>query len=217
MAATSRRVTWLFAMWVGVITLLTGPLLLINPLFIGWLQDRHDVAEKLHIPQDELDRINGQIVWDIVSGGEFDVAFDTGQPVLDADERSHMEDVSRLVRIVIILEVVALGFAAWGGRLMRPEPRRLGRMLIAGSGSVGVAVLAIGFFAIVAWDTAFTLFHELLFPAGTWSFPPDSTMILLYPPDFWFDAAMIAAGLILATAATLSFAGWQRIRETEGA
>jgi integral membrane protein (TIGR01906 family) len=208
-----RRVGWLFALWVGVLTLLTGPLLLINPLFIGWLQDRHDVADKLRISQDELDRVNGEIVWDIFSGGDFDVVFTDGFPVLDTDERSHMGDVSRLVRILVILDVVAMAFAAWGGRLLRTEPERLGRMLIVGAGGVGVVTVAIGLFAVLAWDTAFTLFHELLFPPGTWSFPSDSTMILLYPPDFWFDAAMIAAALVLATSATLSIAGWRRMRE----
>jgi integral membrane protein (TIGR01906 family) len=208
-----RRVGWLFALWVGVLTLLTGPLLLINPLFIGWLQDRHDVADRLRISQDELDRINGEIVWDIFSGGDFDVTFDDGEPVLDADERSHMDDVSRLVRILVILDLVAMAFAAWGGRLLRTEQDRLGRMLVVGAGGVGVAMVAIGLFAVVAWDSAFTLFHELLFPPGTWSFPPDSTMILLYPPEFWFNAAMIAAALVLATAATLSIAGWRRMRE----
>jgi integral membrane protein (TIGR01906 family) len=171
------------------------------------------VADKLRISQDELDRINGEIVWDIFSGGDFDVAFVDGDPVLDADERSHMGDVSRLVRILVILDFVAMAFAAWGGRLLRTEPYRLGKMLIVGAGGVGVATVAIGLFAVLAWDTAFTLFHELLFPPGTWSFPPDSTMILLYPPDFWFDAAMIAAALVLATSAALSFAGWRRMRE----
>jgi uncharacterized membrane protein len=73
--------------------------------------------------------------------------------------------------------------------------------------------VAIGLFAALAWDSAFTLFHELLFPPGTWSFPPDSTMIILYPPDFWFDAAMIAGALVLATSAVLSYAGWRRMRE----
>ncbi|HJT64545.1 MAG TPA: DUF1461 domain-containing protein [Candidatus Limnocylindria bacterium] len=214
---TPPRVLWLFALWVGVLTLLTGPLLLINPLFIGWLQERHDVADGLHLPQDELDRINGEIVWDIFSGGDFDVTFANGQPVLDAEERSHMADVSRLVRILVILDAVAIIFAAWGGRLLRTDPHRLGRLLIAGAGTVGVATVAIGVFAVVAWDSAFTLFHELLFPPGTWSFPADSTMILLYPPEFWFEAAMIAAGLVLATSATLSFGGWLRMREADAA
>ena len=123
---TPPRVAWLFALWVGVLTLLTGPLLLINPLFIGWLQDRNDVADGLRLSQQELDRINGEIVWDIFSGGDFDVAFSTGEPVLDADERAHMNDVSRLVRILVILEAVAIGFAAWGGRLLRTDPDRSG-------------------------------------------------------------------------------------------
>ena len=214
---TPPRVAWLFALWVGVVTSLTGPLLLINPLFIGWLQDRHDVADELRLSQQELDRINGEVVWDIFSGGDFDVAFSTGEPVLDADERAHMNDVSRLVRILVILDAVAIGFAAWGGRLLRTDPDRLGRMIIAGAGSVGAATVAIGLLAIFAWDTVFTLFHELLFPPGTWSFPPDSTMILLYPPEFWFNAAMIAGGLIIATAAVLCFGGWRRIREAADA
>jgi len=209
------RVAFVFAVWVGVLTALTGPLALINPLFIGWLQDRHDVADKLQRTQDELDRINGEIVWDIISGGEFEVEFSNGMAVLDESERSHMDDVSRLVRILVVLDLVAVAFAAWGGRLLQPETARLGRMLIYGSGGVGVAALAIGAFAVLAWDSAFTLFHELLFPPGTWTFPADSNLIQLYPPAFWFDAAMVAGALILASAAILSYAGWRRIREVE--
>jgi integral membrane protein (TIGR01906 family) len=209
------RVGLLFALWVGVITALTGPLALINPLFIGFLQDRHDVADKLQRSQAEVDRINGEIVWDIFSGGDFGVAFANGRPVLDAEERLHMHDVSRLVRILVLLELVALGFAAWGGRLLQPETARLGSALMYGAGGVGVATLAIGAFAVLAWEAAFTLFHQLLFPPGTWTFPADSALIRLYPPGFWFDAAMVAGALILASAAALSFAGWRRIREAD--
>jgi integral membrane protein (TIGR01906 family) len=209
------RVAFLFAFWVGVITALTGPLALINPLFIGLLQGRHDVADKIQRSQSELDRINGEIVWDIISGGEFAVAFANRRAVLDASERSHMDDVSRLVRILVILDLVAVAFAAWGGRLLMTEARRLGRMLIYGAGGAGAATLAIGAFAVLAWDSAFTLFHELLFPPGTWTFPAGSSLIQLYPPEFWFDAAMAAAALILITAAILSYAGWRRIREDD--
>jgi len=215
MTPTPRGAGYLFAFWVGVITLLTGPLLLINPVFIGWLQDQHDVSDKLRVTSEELDRINGAIVWDIFSGGEFDVTFPIGEPVLDAAAQRHMQDVSRLVRILILFELVAIAFAAWGGRILRTDPARLGRMLIIGSGGVGVAILAIGIFAAVAWDSAFTLFHELLFPPGTWMFPSDSNLIKLYPPDFWFEAAMIACLLILLTSALLSYAGWRRIREAD--
>lgn len=215
MTPAPRGVGYLFAFWVGVITLLTGPLLLINPVFIGWLQDQRDVSDKLRLTPQELGRIDNEIVWDIFSGGEFEVTFAIGGSVLDAAAQRHMQDVSRLVRIVVLFELVALAFAAWGGRLLRTDPARLGRMLIIGSGGVGVAVLAIGIFAAVAWDSAFTLFHELLFPPGTWMFPADSNLISLYPPDFWFEAAMIACLLVLTTSALLSYAGWRRIREAE--
>jgi integral membrane protein (TIGR01906 family) len=215
MKQAPRGVGYVFAVWVAVLTLLTGPLLLINPLFIGFMQDRHDVADKLRISGEELDRVNTEIVWDIFTGGSFEVAFATGQPVLGVEERSHMRDVSQLVRVLVAIDLFALWFAAWGGRLLRTEPARLGRLLITGAGGVGVAVLAAGAFAVLAWDSAFTLFHQLLFPPGTWSFPEDSTLIQLYPPAFWFEAAMVAGTLILLTAAALSYAGWRRIREAQ--
>jgi len=213
--SSSRRVGYLFALWVGVATLLTGPLALINPLFIGWLQDRQDVADKLRITPEELNRVNGAIVRDIFTDGPFDVTWSTGEVVLEGDEVSHMHDVSRLVRILVVVDAVALGFAAWGGRLLRRDPKRLGQMLILGSGGMGALVLGLGLFAAVAWSTAFTLFHQVFFPPGTWSFPPDSTLIQLYPPEFWFEAAMTAAVVVLATAALLSAAGWNRIREAD--
>jgi integral membrane protein (TIGR01906 family) len=183
-----------------------------QPVFIWLAQDQRDVSDKLRLTPEELGRIDTEIVWDIYSGGEFEVTFAIGGSVLDAAAQRHMADVSRLVRIVVLFELVALAFAAWGGRLMRTDPARLGRMLIIGAGGVGVAVLAIGIFAAVAWDSAFTLFHELLFPPGTWMFPADSNLISLYPPDFWYEAAMIACLLVLMTSALLSYAGWRRIR-----
>ncbi|NDK31002.1 lipoprotein intramolecular transacylase Lit [Nesterenkonia haasae] len=57
---------------------------------------------------------------------------------------------------------------------------------------VGIAVLA-----IVDWQFFFTEFHNLFFPQGNWSFPSDSTLIRLYPEQFWIDAGIWVAALLL--------------------
>ena len=181
-------------MWIGVLTVLSGPLLLINPLFIGWLQERHDVADRLQLSQEELAGSTGKSCGTSSPGASSTSTFDDRDPVLDADERLAHGRCQPPGPILVILDAVAIAFAAWGGRLLRADPDRLGRLLIAGAGHGGVATVAIGVFAVVAWESAFTLFHELLFPPGSWSFPPTSTMIRFYPPEFWFDAAMIAGG-----------------------
>lgn len=216
MQVASPRVARAFVVGVAVITALTGPMLLINPGFVEALQQRHDVADRLRLSQDEIGRINGEMLWDIFTGGDFDISLANGQAVLDEDERAHMLDVSHLVRLLVLVLAASIGAAAYGGRRLRDEPRRLGRLLIRGAGGVAVAAAVIGLFAVLAWETAFNLFHQILFAPGTWSFPPDSMLVQLYPPAFWFDATLVAGATILLIGGAFSYAGWRRIGEEEG-
>jgi uncharacterized membrane protein len=57
-------------------------------------------------------------------------------------------------------------------------------------GLVVVGVLGVG--GLVA---AFSLFHEVFFPGGNWSFPADSNLIRLYPEPFW-ELSAVALGIL---------------------
>lgn len=66
-------------------------------------------------------------------------------------------------------------------------------------------VIATGALLTFSWNWLFVTFHELLFPAGNWSFSPDSGLIQLFPEIFWFrfGAAWIGMILLLLLASTL--------------
>ena len=194
---------------------LTGPLLLFNPWFTSALQARHDVAVAFQTSQAEIDRVSGEILADLYVGGDFDVSL-TGEPLLDARERSHMGDVSSLVRLLAGIAVVALVLALVTGAWLRHERLRQGRIMFTAAGVVGaIAIVLAGIFA-VAFEPAFLAFHAVFFPPGTYLFSEGSQLIVLFPEGFWFDAALAAGGAIVVTAlavALIGFARWRGGRE----
>ncbi|MFI5255472.1 MAG: DUF1461 domain-containing protein, partial [Candidatus Limnocylindrales bacterium] len=56
----------------------------------------------------------------------------------------------------------------------------------------------IGAIFLVAFDPAFTLFHEIFFPGGNWSFDPATDhMVQLYPIPFWQLTSAVLGGLVI--------------------
>lgn len=51
----------------------------------------------------------------------------------------------------------------------------------------GVITLGVVFF----WNTFFTLFHQVFFPQGNWSFPPEALLIRLFPENLWITYAIV--------------------------
>jgi integral membrane protein (TIGR01906 family) len=211
-----ERAPWpiglLFGLSLAVIILLLGPLALFNPAFTSALQERHGVAAELGATQTDVDRVTSSYLADIYLAGDFAASLDGSGPLLDADERSHMRDVSRLVRIlagVLILALVLAGVtAAW----LRHEPGRQGRIMLLAAGAVGAAAIGLAAVFALAFDAAFTAFHELFFPPGTWQFPTGSDLIVLFPEPFWFDAALLAGVAVVVTALAVSLIGFWRWR-----
>ncbi len=73
---------------------------------------------------------------------------------------------------------------------------------------MGVAFVVVGAFAAVAFDQAFTLFHEIFFPGGDWSFDPATEhLVQLYPTPFWeLTAAVLVGGSVLIGAVVWALA-----------
>lgn len=211
-----ERAPWavglLFGLSLAVVITLVGPLLLFNPWFTSALQVRHDVAANLDTTQPEVERVTSSYLRDIYLDGPFDASLDGDVPLLDEDERSHMTDVSRLVRLLAGIAILALILVAVTGTWLRHEPRRQGRLMLIAAGAIGtVAILLAGIFAI-AFEPAFLAFHELFFPPGTYLFEEGSELITLFPEPFWFDAALAAGAAIIVVAAVLTVIGLRRWR-----
>jgi integral membrane protein (TIGR01906 family) len=202
----------LFGLSLSVIILLLGPLLLFNPVFTSALQVRHDVAAELGTTQAEVERVTGSYLADIYLDGDFGASLDGNGPLLDETERSHMTDVSRLVRLLAGILVAALVVAGIGAAWLRHEPRRQGRIMLLAAGAIGAAAVVLAIVFAVAFEPAFLAFHELFFPPGTYLFPTGSDLIVLFPEPFWFDAALLAGAAIVVVAILVSLIGWWRWR-----
>jgi len=194
-----------------VITLL-GPLLLFNPAFTSVLQQRHDVAEAFDVPQADVDRVTTAILVDLATDGPFDAAFEGGQPLLDARERSHMRDVAGLVRLLGVIVLVSVVVAVVAGWRLRREPVRQGKTMVLAAGSVGAAAVMLAIVFAVAFEPAFLFFHQLFFPAGTYLFEPGSNLITLFPEAFWYEAALAAGATIVLAALVVGILGAMRMR-----
>jgi integral membrane protein (TIGR01906 family) len=209
-----ERAPWFVALALGVslavVILLAGPLMLFNPLFVSALQQHHAVAEAFSVPQYELDRVTTELLVDIYTDGNFDARFQLqATPLLDERERSHMHDVSRLVRILGGVVLAGAVVAVLSARRMRGDPRRVGATMLITAGVIGAAALGLAVTFAVAFEPAFLAFHAIFFPPGTYLFEPGSALITLFPQGFWLDASLVAGATILLSAVVCALAGYR--------
>jgi integral membrane protein (TIGR01906 family) len=126
-----------------------------------------------------------------------------------ATEVQHMADVQALVHVaylvgclallVIVISVLVLRVRYAGG---------VRRGLFAGAWATLGVLLVLGVMGVQGWNAFFTDFHRLFFSGGNWEFYMDDTLIRLYPPQFWVDAAIVVAGIGVLVSAVLLWATW---------
>ena len=197
-------------LWVAVATALTIlaltiPLFL-NPLWVGFEQERAQAAAWTGFSDSDLKGATNSILSDLVFGPpDFDVEV-AGAPVLDERERAHMRDVrGAFVGFFRVAQVAALAglVIAW----RRRGDDRLATWLAVRAGAVGLVatLLVAGVVAFVAFDALFEVFHRLLFAGGSYTFDPRTDrLVQLFPFQFWqetaiaFGAVAIVAALIVA-------------------
>ena len=126
-----------------------------------------------------------------------DLTFENGEPIYNARELSHMEDVKAVVtgmRIalaisVVILLVITIIALRQGWKLRLISAFHWGGWALFG------LIAAILLFVALSFNTLFTVFHRIFFENGTWQFYTSDTLIRLYPMRFWRDA-FITVGLV---------------------
>jgi integral membrane protein (TIGR01906 family) len=147
---------------------------------------------------------------------DFSEALPGGSPLLTDAERSHMRDVSRLLRLLLVVWAVAAVVALAAALLLRRSRRVVGIALVASGAAVGSLAVVLAAIFAVAFDQAFLAFHELFFPQGNFLFGPDSNLLRLFPEGFWFDAALTAGIAIIGFALAATLVGWRLWRRGRG-
>lgn len=139
-----------------------------------------------------------------------------GNPLFLGTEVQHMADVKNVMSftylggvILGIIAIVALGY------LGKRYAGGIRRGLFAGSVATLVLLAGLTTLALLGWDRFFTTFHEIFFAQGNWTFKYSDTLIRLYPPQFWVDAAIAIGGfVVLASVLTLIFS-WPTAKRRE--
>lgn len=133
-----------------------------------------------------------------------DLQFQDGTPLYNERELSHMQDVKKLVKNMILAwEILGAAFVvllllAWRGRWL-PQ---LGGALANGGKFTITLILCILALVAVSFDWLFTMFHRIFFTGDTWIFLYSDSLIRLFPIPFWRDA-FILMGIFTISAAVL--------------
>jgi len=135
----------------------------------------------------------------------------TEQPLYNPSEIGHMLDV-KIVADAFKTAVWVLLLVVVGGLIFlfaRPETRYLGaKAIFQGGVFTETAVVVVMVFIGIAWSTFFTLFHDIFFDPGTWTFLYTDSLIRLFPEQFWFDFALLWTGSILLLGAIMVAVGY---------
>ena len=171
-----------------------------TPLWIGFEQERSGVPAITGWTSEQVRSATGSILADLILGPPSFAAAVNGQPILDAAERSHMVDVRNVVLPAMIVFGVAVVLLA---ALLATSRRRawFWHAIAVGSGALTVVGVVIGIAVLFFFDTAFLLFHLILFPQGNFSFDPRTQRLTqLFPDQFWTETAIAIAvvGLLIA-------------------
>ncbi|TNB73700.1 TIGR01906 family membrane protein [Arthrobacter sp. BB-1] len=132
-----------------------------------------------------------------------------GDKLFKDGEVSHMADVKLVILSTfgagVLLLLVGLIAVLY---LRKRSTGGVRRGLFAGSIVTLVLILGLGTLAFLGWQQFFTEFHRIFFADGTWTFSMDDTLIRLFPGQFWIDAGMVIAALVLLTALVTLILTW---------
>ncbi|WP_191089954.1 lipoprotein intramolecular transacylase Lit [Nesterenkonia ebinurensis] len=140
-----------------------------------------------------------------------------GEPLFTEAEVSHMADVKILVWYAMIIGVGLLLITLLLALLLRAwRPGGFARGLFAGAwATIGLMAAGVAVPFIIGWERFFTEFHNLFFPQGNWAFSSESALIRLYPEQFWIDAGIWLAGLLLLMSLITILITWPTRRRRE--
>lgn len=166
-----------------------------NPAFVGFEQERAQADAWTGWPMAEVHRVTDIVVGEVLVGpGTFDVMHN-GAPVFDPAEAQHMVDVRRVMLWLesgVLVSAVVIGVAAVRMR----DRRRFWSAISTSAKTLIIGMIVVGGVFAIAFDQAFEIFHELLFPAGSYTFDPSIEHLVQLFPEQLFSESTIVMGIV---------------------
>ena len=195
-----------FATAIVIVTVVILPFL--SPQWIAFEQGRAQAQAWTGYTSEQLRTATDSIVSDLVFGGDYAVTID-GQPVLEPRERSHMVDVRSVFRGLWVLATISVVLLVIAAR--RADRAATWRAVRGGAIGLAIGTVVVGVVGLVAFDQLFELFHEILFPAGSYDFDPTTDrLVQLFPFSFWDETALVVGSAIVVVSLVVAFIAGRR-------
>lgn len=124
-------------------------------------------------------------------------------------EVNHMHDVKWVLLIATMAVAVFVLITLFSSLSLRERaPGVIRRSLFTGTWITLGLIVVLGVVGAFGWEWLFTTFHQVFFPQGNWEFSVRSTLIRLYPPQFWIDAAIAVAVIVAVQIVILLVTTW---------
>ena len=124
-------------------------------------------------------------------------------------EVNHMHDVKWVLLIATVAVAALFLLTLFSSISLRERaPGTIRRSLFAGAWITLGLIAVLGVVGVFGWEWLFTTFHQVFFPQGNWEFSVRSSLIRLYPPQFWIDAAIAVAVLVAVQITLLLVTTW---------
>ncbi len=204
---------WLFVLSLPVLLLTVSIAWAVNS---SWLYksgfERYDVSQTSGLAESELEKAATGLIGYFNSAEEYislTVEKD-GEPfeLFKQREVAHLKDVKGLIRldyqVLLGTLVYVLAYAAVS-LFRRRDWRRLAWGVVGGSGIALGMIIALGVGSTIqGFGQLFTQFHFIAFTNELWMLDPTTDyLIMLFPQGFWYDAALICAGITAGLAIIL--------------
>ena len=115
---------------------------------------------------------------------------------MTAGELSHLKDVRKLLSVwsliaysLIFIDLLLLFVIAFSIKQPYSLMRMAGKALVF-CGLLCLAAVFLISFSFLFFSSSFAAFHSVFFPQGNWEFPETSTLIRLFPEQFFFDMGL---------------------------
>ncbi|MGH2406696.1 MAG: DUF1461 domain-containing protein [Candidatus Limnocylindrales bacterium] len=178
---------------------------LLTPLYTHAALANAESAASLGVSPQQAEALSDQTIGEMVFGpARFAFPMvDGGARFYDDAEASHLRDARAVLYGLALAVLVGLVILAAGYVRRRRDPA-FWRSVARGAGVLAAAAVIVGAIFLVAFEAAFTLFHEIFFPGGNWSFDPATErLVQLYPTQFWESTSTVLGAILIVVGAVV--------------
>ena len=198
----------LLSLMIAIRAVASAPFLWLEYRRPGFPEDSYgfDLAERMRLGSYGLDYVTNLAPEDYLAKATTGPA---NTPAFLQSEIQHMHDVKRVLLFATIAVAVFCVLALIGSiSLKERAPGTIRRSLYTGAWATVIMLVVLGIIGATSWEWLFTAFHTTFFPQGNWQFRMSDTLIRLYPPQFWIDAALAIVVITLLIIGVLLAFTW---------